>query len=255
LVEFVLVLPLMIVVVVQIYTMIYWSKDNIDAQAASWFAVRSQTYDFINGRNTPEAVLKSWLGQAVFTDNQDFEVHLPPPDQSPIDPSNPRDWFTNLSNLGLFMYDVISAPSLDVSMMRTGTVDVYTRDYFEQLPSVLNLAKNVTVEKDGHRCFHSSATSEVYVSWTSFVQNAPFDSERARKNKDNKNPKQEMLDEATTLDQKAEGYYQQYEKETDKDKKKEYYQEYIDAKNEAAKLRQAAAQLPWPSPTPGDVAP
>jgi hypothetical protein len=266
LVEFVLLITLLVVVVVQIYTMIGWSRDNINAQAASWFVVRSQTFDFINN-NTPQSLVNPLLTQAVFTDHQRLETKLtgdPFSVDGLIDVIHGHLQYGTATAAMLYVYDLISVLSLDVSVIREGEVKVETRDYFEHLPSFLNLARGVTkLESDGHRYFQSSGLSTVYASWTSCAQNHNFDTDHAQNNESSggdiqrqiEATKEKLETEAKEYDQQASADYQQWEKEKDSQKKAEYWNDYIQAKNEAAKLWREADAMSVPGQKPGSASP
>jgi hypothetical protein len=278
LVEFVLLMTLMIIVVVEIYTMIDWSSDRIDAQAASWFVVRSQTFDFINN-NTPHSAINDLLSQAVFTRNQPFSTRLYEDDYDAdqlIDNIKNGQIVRPVTESALYIYDLICVLSLDGSLTRTGQVDVYTRDYFSALPSYLDLAGKFAEhlpsslgQDDTHRYFHSSASSLVYASWTSCAQSHDFDEDRAKKNlaapgitdpntganqfQQQVQAEQQKLEaEAVQDDNNAVRYLAEYDSATDKDKKAEYWSDYEQAIADAARLRREAAAMsvPTPSPTP-----
>jgi hypothetical protein len=245
LVEFVLLLTVMILCCVEIYQLIEWSSDGIKAQAASWFVVRGQTFDFRHN-NTSENEVTPLLQQSVFTNHEDFSADLSLRIGKHIwDPV-------------LYSFDILGLPSLDISMVRQGTVKVYTPDFFEGLPSPLNLAENVSVFRNGHHYFKSEASSMVYASWTSAAQNHDFDKDAANSNWNTRNngdsvqkkiaaEKAKLEKEAEQWDEKAAADYQAWETEKDATKKQQDWQAYEQATAEAAKLRDQAAHMVDPT--------
>jgi len=231
----------MILCCVEIYQLMEWSGDGIKAQAASWFVARGQTFDFRHN-NTSENEVAPMLQQSVFTNNQDFSVDL----QESIG--------KNIPEAALYELDALGLLSLDISMVRQGTVTVYTPDFFEGLPSPLNLAENVSVFRNGHHYFKSQASSMVFASWTSAAQNHNFDKEAAENNWNTRNQgddmkkkiaaeKAKLEKEAEQWDEKAAADYKAWETEKDATKKQKDWQAYEEAKAEATKLRDQAAHL------------
>jgi len=249
LVEFVFVLFILLVVCVEIYQMIAWSRDSIRVQGASWFVARSETFDFLHNQ-TPEGYVQGLLGQAVFDGKlPGIELHTDyVGSASDVEKYVGGDVPIVSDGILAALY-LLAAPSLDISLIRTGTVSVDTPDYFEKAP--FDLAKSATHEKNGRRYFTSEASSKVYASWTSAAQNHDFNESKANSNYSNgKNnaeqiaaKKKELEREAAAEEQKAQYYWKKYQTAQGPYNRELALAAYETAEYEAQRLRQAAESL------------
>jgi len=258
LVEFVFVMTTLIIVCIEIYQMINWSRDNISVQGGAWFVARSQTFDFLHN-NTPESLVKPLLQQTVFGDRP---VSVSLETEFAGSPSDIAKYVGGDAKVAasdmLYAFSILGLPSLDFSLVRRGTVSVSTPDYFQDAP--FDLAKSVTHMENGRRYFSSVASAIVYTSWTSAAQNHDYDQEKAEQNsKTGKNAhdkveetRKELLEEAAQKEQEAQEYLRRYQAATGEFWKNIFWTEYLHAEQEAQKLRDQAAGMAWPTPTPSN---